>query len=590
MTDAFTPRWWNQSSNRPGMYQRIRVFDVVDFTGGLNLVSDSFKLAPNESPDMCNVDVDRRGGFQVRRGVQPYTTDVLLNSVSVASDPKSLWSFTSSGTKYILAAVGGEVRYSTGGSWTQVLNSSSVAVGSTTEIPRAATFKERNYIVRGDANVHRFEGTATAVTMGTIFNDNHEAPTAWTSAGNIPHAKLITSHAGYLWVANTFESGVQYKSRLRFSHYLQPENFASDDYIEVDTGKDGDEITAVIPVGDHLLVCKRNSTYAVYGDNIDNFSVVCLSQTIGCVSQEACVETQYGVAIFDHTLGLHVYSGKASPVWEFAQLWPALRDGLIPQEKVDLVQMGWVNGRLWIGVPWSDNPTYVRGATFVWNPSLKPGGSYTRYDFSDGTNRYGGAGPFLVGHILDEWCASIGGTSRLMALEQEEYGDDLVGNGKLVVINAWYTTKWFDAGQASMKKRWRRMEAVLQTDLPYELPVTVHFDFDKANNPSKPPRQFTLKASVYNDATALPAYWGDGTTRSTDTKWGTDADTFGSGEAAWAADNPQRNSVDRGAGLGLARSVALTFGGPVPMVGTSDVPVFWGVDALVFKFVPRRIR
>jgi hypothetical protein len=574
------PQWWNQSSNRPGAYQRIRVFDVTDFTGGLNLVDDSFKLADNESPDMVNIDVDRRGGFQVRRGIQPFSTTAL------AADPRSLWPFTTSGTKYILAAVGGDVRYSTGGSWTTVLNGSSLAIGSTTEIPRAATFRDpqasaqtsANYIVRGNANVHKFTGAATATSMGTTFNDDHEAP----SYGDVPRAKMITSHNGYMWVANTFESGTQYKSRLRFSHYLQAEDWASQDYIEIDSGKDSDEITAIMPIGDHLLVCKRDSTYAVFGDNIDNFTVVCISQTIGCVSQEACVSTQFGVAIFDHNLGLHVYSGKGTPVWEFGQLWPALRDNRIPQEKVDLVQMGWVSGRLWIGVPWEDNPTYDRGTTFVWNPALKPGGAYTRYDLA--------AGPFLSGHLFNQWCCSIAGTNRVMALEQDEYGDDFTGSGTLSVTDARYTTRWFDAGQASMKKRWRRMEAVMQTDQPYELPVVVHFDFDNGYNPSKPPREFKLTSSVYNDASATSAYWGDGTTRTTDTLWGSDSDTLGVGEGTWAGDDEQRNSVDRGAGLGLARSVSLTFGGPVTQAGTDTVPVFWGVDGLVFKFVPRRIR
>lgn len=572
------PQWWNQSSNRPGMYQRIRVFDVTDFTGGLNLVSDSFKLAPNESPDMLNVDVDHRGGFQVRKGIQPFSTSVVTNGAGTPTDPKNLWPYVSSGGNFILAAVGSDVRYSTGGSWTRILNGSSLAVGSSTEMPRATTFKDANYIVRGDANVHKFTGTATATSMGTTFNDNHESPVG----GVVPRARCITSHAGYMWVANTFESGTNYKSRLRFSHYLQPEDWDSLDYLEIETGKDGDEITAIMPIGDHLLVCKRNSTYAVFGTDPANFTYVCVSQTVGCVSQEACVATQYGVAIFDHTLGLHVYSGKGAPVWEFSQIWPALRDRTIPIEKIDKVQMGWIAGRLWIGVPWADNPTYDRGTTFVWNPSLKPGGAYTRYDLA--------AGPFLAGHLFDQWCCSVAGTTRVMALEQDEYGDDFSGSGVLEVTNAYYTTRWFDAGQASMKKRWRRMEAVLQTDLPYELPVTVHFDFDKGVDQNKPPRQFTLKTSVYNDQAGTLAYWGDSSTRSTDTNWGSDTSTVDAGEGVWSADEIQRNSVDRGAGLGLARSVALTFGGPISQTGTDDVPVFWGVDALVFKFVPRRIR
>lgn len=54
------------------MAKAIRIEALRDFTGGLNLRSDAFELAPNESPDLLNCDVDPRGGVQMRKGVQPY--------------------------------------------------------------------------------------------------------------------------------------------------------------------------------------------------------------------------------------------------------------------------------------------------------------------------------------------------------------------------------------------------------------------------------------------------------------------------------------------------------------------------------------
>ena len=49
--------------------KRTQLYSLRDFTGGLNLVADTFKLQENESPDLLNVDIDRHGGFQVCRGV-----------------------------------------------------------------------------------------------------------------------------------------------------------------------------------------------------------------------------------------------------------------------------------------------------------------------------------------------------------------------------------------------------------------------------------------------------------------------------------------------------------------------------------------
>lgn len=564
MTSTFTPRWWNQSSNRPGMYQRIRVFDVTDFTGGLNLATDSFKLAPNESPDMMNVDVDRRGGFQIRRGVAPYSTSTL------GADPTNLWVHIGNGSTNLFAHVGNAIKYSTGGAWSTLSTSTSSTLGSTVQPNRAVTFGGAMYMVRGDADPIKWT-TGTATTMGGTFNNDFLAPTS----GNVPRARLVAAHAGYVWVANTFESGTNYTCRVRWSHPNRAENWRADDYIDIDIGKDADEITAIMPVGDHLLVCKRDSMYAIYGYDFNTFSVVNISNTIGCVSQEACANTQTGVAVFDHTLGVHLYNGKRGLSWLFERIYPAMRDGDIPIGQVDSVQLGWVNGRLWVGVPWKNVAT-ARGTTFVWSP-LGGAGAWTRYDLA--------CGPFIPGHRLNNWCCGIAGTNRVMAVEQEEYGDDLTGSGVLSVVNAWYRTKWFDAGQASMKKRWRRMEAVLQADEPYELPVTVHYDFD----PNSASKTFKIKALNGLTGNSTDGYWGDTTTRGSDTVWGSTSDVLGTGEGVWSVGG-NRGVTDRGNGLGLCKSVSLTIGGKIGRTNSDTTPVYWGVDALVFKFVPRRIR
>jgi hypothetical protein len=46
----------------------IKPDNLQDFRGGLNLRSDPFELADNESPDLLNVDLDPRGGVEQRKG------------------------------------------------------------------------------------------------------------------------------------------------------------------------------------------------------------------------------------------------------------------------------------------------------------------------------------------------------------------------------------------------------------------------------------------------------------------------------------------------------------------------------------------
>jgi hypothetical protein len=60
----------------------IQIFEQKDFTGGLNLRSDQFQLADNESPEMLNVEVDPRGGVFSRGGMARINTSNVAGTFS----------------------------------------------------------------------------------------------------------------------------------------------------------------------------------------------------------------------------------------------------------------------------------------------------------------------------------------------------------------------------------------------------------------------------------------------------------------------------------------------------------------------------
>ena len=83
---------------------------LQDFSGGLNLRSDQFNLAPTESPAMLNVDVDPRGGIKMRLGV------VKRNGTALASNVTGLGQFTpDGGTARVLCSYGTTVAESANG-------------------------------------------------------------------------------------------------------------------------------------------------------------------------------------------------------------------------------------------------------------------------------------------------------------------------------------------------------------------------------------------------------------------------------------------------------------------------------------------
>jgi hypothetical protein len=232
--------------------RRTQLYTLRDFTGGLNLVADTFRLAENESPDLLNVDIDRRGGFQVRRGVEPFSNTALSGA------PNAIWSYNDSGTVHTMVQVGAIVYSNLPSVWTAVGSN----LGSASQDVSPVTFNNINYWTRGDAAVVKWDG-ATASTVGDAFNN-----TTVATSNNIPRADHMAVHSGYMWVAGTWEGGTHYPNRVRWSWANtfdnSGENWDIDDYIDIDDGKDSDAITAIVPFADQLVVFKRDSIYAIY--------------------------------------------------------------------------------------------------------------------------------------------------------------------------------------------------------------------------------------------------------------------------------------------------------------------------------------
>ena len=82
---------------------------LESFIGGLNLRTDQFNLADDESPDLLNVVVDPRGGIRQRDGVDR------RNTTALSADVKGIWSFLpDGGTDQVMVNYGTKVAYSGG--------------------------------------------------------------------------------------------------------------------------------------------------------------------------------------------------------------------------------------------------------------------------------------------------------------------------------------------------------------------------------------------------------------------------------------------------------------------------------------------
>ena len=534
-----------------------------DFTGGLNLNTNIMQLAPNESPDMMNVDVSNGGGFRQRKAVVGYDY-----SFAGYGD---IHAYYGSGGNQIIA--NDEIIAFTG----TAINVYSTPGGSVIDTftnyrnhlypLRSVQFKDKLYLQNGINAPLRWDGsTDTALTQ--TYNGDLTAP----NDGDMPIGKCMAVYKGCVFVANTLESGTNYRSRIRWSHPNQPEDYVETHWIDVDVGTDADGITALVPFDDRLLIFKRNSVHVLFGDPPENLSVYPLSHDVGTVSQETVASSPMGVYFFDPNEGVYLYNGR-SIEWKFASLYPALQDGRIPRSASDLVALGWVDRRLWVGVPWTEDASLDRPTrTFILDPAVGKNGAWTHYDF--------GVRALLEWAPSDTepvWLARVGqyipiaeGYTNHMSLLNQNQSHDHDGSPGAPLerrIKGWYTTPWFDLGEPAVKKRWRRPEVVLIDGQDSQVLCKVYKDYDPTD--VKRTMRFITDA---NSAGTTTGVWDD-----VGDEW--DVNT-------WAAESGTRGERwvnDKGTPIGSARAVALRFENPPQEVD-------WGINSLTLKVTPRTVR
>lgn len=310
---------------------------MSDFTGGLNLRADAFQLAPNESNDMLDVELSIGGGFVQRRVVTPFGGTGLAGTVG------NLFAFNNtSGTHQVIAQSGTALAFSTGGNWTAL--GTMASSGKT----RAALFNNRMYFANNATASYSWDGT-TYRTLTQTFNNTIGGEGA--NDGNMPFAKMVVVHESRLFIAGTVESSTAFPNRIRWSHTGFAEDWRAQDFIDIDTGHDGDVITAIVPFRGRLYIFKQAAQYELVGSGPENFQVINVDTSIGCVGQEAALVTDVGLFFFSYPQGVYLDRGTgAYPI--FDKMFPLIRDGLIPQTETSSIAMGWMNKNLWLSVPY----------------------------------------------------------------------------------------------------------------------------------------------------------------------------------------------------------------------------------------------
>lgn len=476
----------------------IRVIQSDDFTGGLNLEANVFQLAPNQSPDMLNVDINQRGGVQRRFGVERRN----MSNIGTGSiTPQRLYAWDGAQVNQLLLSTSDKVFYSTSDNFTDMGISSDAVLGAKFASWTKDSTSEL-YIAIGHSHGQvKWDGT-------TVTTLTASGPGAWQNdltnpnGTHMPRANYVVTHQDRLWVADTSENGVRYPNRVRFSHPLFPESWREDDYIDVIGG--GHSITGIVSFAGHLVVFKQRAVFAIYGYSDDTFQVVELTRSVGAANSKCIAVTDAGIYFFSYPEGVYFYDGKGIRD-VFKNIRPIIYDGAINEQALEFVSMGYANKKLFVslpvgsqdlpfGIPFDDSSydyndfslKYDGGirvtkpnVSFVFNETVGREGAWTIYATGDG---YAFVSPttYTDNDGITNYVAAHPNLPLVFNFDiPEKYTDSL---STTFAYQSYYVTPWMDGGNYVANKFWRRPDFVMRREMQeVDMGIQIYRDWNAAD-------------------------------------------------------------------------------------------------------------
>lgn len=498
---------------------RKKVQYFSDFTGGLNWQNEQQDLALNESPDMLDVDPLPHGGFVVRNGIEFVINSGSLDTDSYGrADGAYILGQVSLGTDYLIGVGSSGNLWKWDGATFSTISTSPAFTDSTTEFIRYATYNNKLYLANcwesGVLKIRRVTGATLGVvtTLANTFNNDYTAP----DSGDVPLARVIANHQGHMWVADTVESSTRYRHRVRFSHPLQPEDWAQADYFDIDNYDSTDQIVALVPFRDRLMVFKRRSVYAVFGYDRESFVVERVAGAAGTIGQEAVAVSEQNVFWWSPDGNVFVYNG--SQVTNIGDNISLIHKNN-RMTSSGLAVLEWADEKLWVALTSSAT---AASWLLVFDPSIGRKGAWTEYSYNAVS-----LGFYSATTGVNTLFGLLGGNSVLYKLnsptqEQDEFADDVL----TPISGAYYKTSWFSGGDTALKKSFKRLHMTAASNTAGDMLVDVYTDFSRSLN-----RTLTMPF----DITGANMVWDTGL-------WGTDV--WGGEDSAYEFDRLQ--SAGRG--------------------------------------------
>lgn len=160
-------------------------------------------------------------------------------------------------------------------------------------------------------------GASSTISINsTNWQSNDEAPTDHTPAGAYSF--------GVVWKNRWWARSATVKNRLHFTQLFQPQSWPSLFYLDIPFER-GDEIRALIPIGDSLIIFGTTKIFIIVGQTSLDFEVrPTLDSQGGAFGPRAVCAIENGIVHVDAT-GVLIFDGATDRLLS-QELDPAIRD------------------------------------------------------------------------------------------------------------------------------------------------------------------------------------------------------------------------------------------------------------------------
>lgn len=172
------------------------------------------------------------------------------------------------------------------------------------------------------------------------------------NSGKPENAKFLATHAWHLFTASDTDKFLRYSAVETLDDWSAPGDAGRE---LVETTKEA-YAGGLVAYGGNLLYFKRNAMFELYGTDPVNFSLLCMSRDIGCISQ-ASIQEIGGILYFMGMDGVYRYGGGVVPKKISFPIQKYVES--MDMERAEAIAAGSDGERYYLALPQKDGSTRV---------------------------------------------------------------------------------------------------------------------------------------------------------------------------------------------------------------------------------------